>query len=456
MRFPTRSDWAKALTLTTLTCHAQAFRNVIYIDEWHPNITMSSSSILSVTSSITHVIMSFVDPMSFTTKDTLPTPPLMPVDQIRSRFSNGTKVGIALGGWGTWSTNFAAVAAEENRTTFASNLAGWMKDEGYDFVDIDWEYPGGNGAQNSSNPEKEITDFPLLLSAIKSELQNQSVGIQNISLSVAATPEGMAAFRAANQTQSIWDNVEFITIMAYDYVNRASNATGHHSDVEGTKLAVQRYLDLGLCPDKINLGFAFYAKYFQINGACDNTMLPTGCPIMQAESANGTDLYTSGVLTFEYSNIERDAVMIGALKETSDGTCGYNNGNFTGRKCTDSHCCSEGGWCGDEPAHCLLNCQTRYGQCHGPDTVASFEKARLFAQYDDQNGGMWYLDQDTNPMLFWTWETTEMMTRKFDEIVNNSTARLGGISAWSLGEDTSSAEHVRAMQNMTRLRVGTD
>ncbi|KAI1437680.1 carbohydrate-binding module family 18 protein [Xylaria sp. CBS 124048] len=448
MHFPTRLTWTKALAFTTLLCNVQAFRNVVYIDEWHPNITTANNN----TADITHVIMAFVDPLNFTTKEHLPTPPLMPVEQVRSHFDNGTKVGIALGGWGRWSTNFALVAAEENRTAFACNLATWMKNEGYDFVDIDWEYPGGNGAETATNPGKEITDFPLMISAIKTELKNQSVGIQNISLSVAGTPTGMSAFQSVNQTRPIWDNVDFINIMAYDYVNRGSNATGHHSDVEGTKLAVSRYIDLGLDPEKINLGFAFYAKYFQVNGTCENFLLPAGCPIIPAQSANGTDLYTSGVLTFEYSNLPNITVDKGALPETTDGTCGYFNGSLTGRKCTQSFCCSEDGWCGDQPAHCLLNCQANYGTCQGPDTVESFAKARTFGEYDTIRGGAWFYDESTTPKLFWTWETPDTMLRKFNEIVNNSTAMLGGIAGWSFGEDTISFEHVKQMQNMTRMR----
>ncbi|KAI2642543.1 carbohydrate-binding module family 18 protein [Xylaria nigripes] len=444
MRPPSLSALANALAFASLASHAQAFRNVLYIDAWHPNVTTSQHN----TADVTHVIMAFVDPLNFTTKDNLPAPPLMPVDGIRKIFNNGTKVGIALGGWGPWSTNFALVAAKENRTGFATNLAGWMKDHDYDFVDIDWEYPGGNGAEKAANPDQEITDFPYLIGEIKDQLKKQAVGSQNISLSVAGTTVGMAAFQSANQTRPIWDNVEFITVMAYDYVNRVSNATGHHTDVEGTKAAVKRYLDLGINPEQINLGFAFYAKYFQVNGTCDSSMLPIGCPIMLAQSENGTDLYTSGVLTYEFNNMNRDAFEIGKLQESPDGTCGWNNGTLTNNKCKEPYCCAESGFCGDTPQHCLPNCQINYGQCHGPDVIASYEKANIFAQVDNTNGGVWYLDETTNPNIFWTWDSPDMMLRKFNQIVNNPNATLGGVSGWSMGEDSASFGHVGLLRDM--------
>ncbi|KAI0905915.1 glycoside hydrolase superfamily [Ustulina deusta] len=406
MHFPRPLAWANVLAFTTLS---HAFRNVMYIDEWHSDIPTN----ISVTTGITHVIMAFVDPMNFSTTDHLPSPPLMSVKDVRSHFDSSTKVGIALGGWGPFSTSFSVVSTEEHRANFSANLAGWMKQQDYDFVDIDWEYPGGNGAQSPPDARADIDNFPLLLEAIKGGLKNEA----GISLAVAGTTVGMNAFKSVEQTKPIWDKIDFITVMAYDYVNRASHMTGHHTDVEESRAAVQRYIDLGLPAEKINLGFAFYAKYFEVDSACNNFTVPDGCSILPAQDANGTDTFTSGVLTFESRNIERQPISA-SLQESPDGTCGYYNGTLTGYKYV----------------------------------IASFKKARENFRYDQQNGGIWYFDETPSPKLFWTWENTDMMARKFDEIVNNLTNKLGGISGWSLGENTAGWGHVQQMQNMTRLR----
>ncbi len=261
----------------------------------------------------------------------------------------------------------------------------------------------------------------------------------------------MNAFKSVEQTKPIWDKIDFITVMAYDYVNRASHMTGHHTDVEESRAAVQRYIDLGLPAEKINLGFAFYAKYFEVDSACNDFTVPDSCSILPAQDANGTDTFTSGVLTFESRNIERQPISA-SLQESPDGTCGYYNGTLTGYKCREPFCCGESGWCGDEVGHCVPNCQVGYGHCDGPDVIASFKKARENFRYDQQNGGIWYFDETSSPKLFWTWENTDMMARKFDEIVDNPTNKLGGISGWSLGENTAGWGHVQQMQNMTRLR----
>ncbi|KAI8952771.1 glycoside hydrolase superfamily [Xylaria longipes] len=258
----------------------------------------------------------------------------------------------------------------------------------------------------------------------------------------------MEAFKSVEQTKSIWNKIDFITVMAYDFVNRASLTTGHHTDLQGSKLAVQRYLDLGLPAEKINLGLAFYAKYFEVDETCNRSMLPSGCSILLAQDNFGADTYTSGVLTFESKNMERPDVL-SPLQESPDGACGYNNGTLTGYRCPGSSCCGESGWCGDEVAHCVPNCQFGYGRCDGPDIIASFKRARENSVYDQRNGGVWYFDETASPKIFWTWETIETITRKFYGIVNSPAHKLGGISSWSLGQNSGGWEYVQQIQKLT-------
>jgi GH18 family chitinase len=78
--------------------------------------------------------VAFVDPFNFTREELFPTPPIMSVSDLRQYFDKDTKVGIAVGGWGAYSTNFGYVSTQANRTTFAQNLASWVSKNGYDFV----------------------------------------------------------------------------------------------------------------------------------------------------------------------------------------------------------------------------------------------------------------------------------------------------------------------------------
>lgn len=84
--------------------------------------------------------------------------------------------------------------------------------------------------------------------------------------------------------------------MTYDLMNRRDNVTNHHSSVEGSKATTETYIQRGMTPGKMNLGFAFYAKFFETASECDS---PTGCPAVLMEGPDGADLGKQGATTFE-------------------------------------------------------------------------------------------------------------------------------------------------------------
>jgi chitinase len=105
--------------------------------------------------------------------------------------------------------------------------------------------------------------------------------------------------------------------MSYDLMNRRDTVTGHHTSVKGATAAIQNYLDIGAPASKINLGFAYYAKYFTTAGSCKTAL---GCPLVAAEDFTGKDTLTSGAWTFETANME--PVNASGLVSSYDGTCG--------------------------------------------------------------------------------------------------------------------------------------
>lgn len=58
----------------------------------------------------------------------------MPLDQVRALFDDGTKVCMAIGGWGDTSGFGVGAATEESRKTYAKNIAATMDNLGYDCV----------------------------------------------------------------------------------------------------------------------------------------------------------------------------------------------------------------------------------------------------------------------------------------------------------------------------------
>src|SRR4051812_17080677 len=78
--------------------------------------------------------------------------PFEPVSTMRSRFDAGTKVLLALGGWGDTDGFSAGALTAKSRLQFAKNVAKTIDRLGFDGVELDWEYPGGNGADYKQKP----------------------------------------------------------------------------------------------------------------------------------------------------------------------------------------------------------------------------------------------------------------------------------------------------------------
>jgi chitinase len=225
----------------------------------------------------------------------------------------------------------------------------------------------------------------------------------------------------------------FSEVMSYDLMNRRDTVTAHHSSISGAAQAVQNYLDIGAPASKINLGFAYYAKYFTTAGDC--TSSPLNCPIVVAEDPiTGKDTLTSGAWTFEKSHMQP---VNGSVPVSNDGTCGAEKGT----KCA-SGCCSQYGNCGTSKEHCSGACQHAFGTgCTDADIAGSWQLAAANGVTDNESGGQYFFDAANK--LFWTWDTTQLMARKFQEIVAKN--KLGGVMAWSLGEDSYDWSHIQAM-----------
>lgn len=219
--------------------------------------------------------------------------------------------------------------------------------------------------------------------------------------------------------------------MSYDLMNRRDTVTAHHTSVKGATEAIENYLAIGAPADKLNLGFAFYAKYFTTAGACQQ---PLGCPIVAAEDpVTGKDTLKSGAWTFERAHMT--PVDTSTLPVSYDGTCGAEKMT----KCA-SGCCSQYGNCGFSPEHCSGACQHAFGTgCTDADVFGSWFNAAKNGVTDEKDGGQYYYDSQNG--LFWTWDTPELIERKFKEIVR--AYGLGGVMSWSLGEDSQDWSHIK-------------
>lgn len=262
--------------------------------------------------------------------------PFEPVESLRERFEPDTKVMFAIGGWGDTKGFGNAIKDEKTIEQYAKNVAAVVQDGGFDGVDIDWEYPGGNGDDYKKVPNSEkkpeIDAFPKFLAAIRKALAKDKL----LSIATPGKKVDMIAY-TKEHGKAISDAVDMVNVMSYDLINRRNEVTKHASSVEDSQACIQRYKDIGMPADKLNLGFAYYAKWFQTKEGADCKKKPLGCELADLETSTGGDTGKSGVLTFEKGTM--GTVNTDDLKESTDGSCGYASKT----KCPDGQCCSQYG-----------------------------------------------------------------------------------------------------------------
>ncbi|CAD6504078.1 BgTH12-05815 [Blumeria graminis f. sp. triticale] len=419
----------KILTSALCVVSIQA-RYVFYYDQYHievPNNTVNAG--------IDHVITAFANSSLFTTSPAGEYVPFLDIPTVRSKFDNGTKVLIAIGGWSDTAGFSIGSATEASRKLFAANIASLLDQFDFDGVDIDWEFPGGNGADYRVNPNSEKTSeietYPLLLAEIRAAIGPHK-------LLTIATPGLLRDFLAytPEKSASIWESVDWVNVMTYDLMNRRDSISKHHTDIKSSLQTIDYYINtLSLDPAKINLGFATYAKWFKLDPSqpCEDGL---GCATVLLENADGSDAEMSGAVSSEAYNYLKPT---SNLTESNDGSCGPTVSKY----CAAGLCCSQYGYCGDSSDYCNACLGSSYGSgCNETSISERFQEAMSNGKTDEIAGGEYYYDRTHH--YFWTWDTPALIARKFKEIVD--ARNLGGVMAWSLGGDSYDYGHILALQ----------
>ncbi|CAL3965724.1 unnamed protein product [Diplocarpon coronariae] len=335
-----------AISLLALVLATDA-RHIMYLTGQHNNVPE-----LALTSEITHVAIAFMQSSTFNQAKVSSWPFFTTVEEVRSKFKKGTSIMVAIGGWGD--TGFTEAArTDDSRKLFAKNVKAMVDYTGADGVDVDWEYPGGNGEDYKRNPnsnkEWEIAAYPLLLAEIRAALGTSKI----ISAAVPGLHRDMLAF--TNLTVPlISQSLDFFNIMTYDLMNRRDVVTKHHTGVQLSLDAINIYLENGLPPEKAHLGFAFYVKWFKTDpGASCSSNLPFCKTTLMEDPETGADLGQAGAFS----------------------------------------------WVDNVPS----------------ELEHSFMKALEYGRYDAVFGGHYYWDELEN--IWWTWDTPDAILKKFPLIV---------------------------------------
>ncbi|MCF2855845.1 glycosyl hydrolase family 18 protein [Pseudoalteromonas sp. SMS1] len=210
------------------------------------------------------------------------------------------KILPSVGGW-TLSDPFHGFTTKANRDTFVASMKQFLKTwKFYDGVDIDWEFPGGDGPNPGLGDP--INDGPAYIALMK-ELR---VMLDELELETGRKYELTSAIGSGYDKiedvdyQVAQQYMDYIFAMTYDFYGGWNNVTGHQTGIycgshlsqgecDGTGLddngeprkgpaytldnAVKALLAQGVNPKKLVVGAAMYGRGWE--GVFDsNTTIP--------------------------------------------------------------------------------------------------------------------------------------------------------------------------------------
>ncbi|MFZ6655143.1 glycoside hydrolase family 18 protein [Undibacterium sp. TJN19] len=222
------------------------------------------------------------------------------------KYNVDLRLQFSIGGWAytnddspTVGRYHTAAATAENRKKLAQSCVHFMREYGFDGLDLDWEYPRAEDAQN----------FVALLKEMRLQLK-QAGKTNQLSIAVAGGAFNMA--RTYLQLPQIAAQVDYVNLMSYDFNGAWEKLTNHNAHLFGEarehmyenplrKLAfkptltqqemeerfpspmvltvdatVQQYLHAGVPASKLVMGLPFYGRaYFQVEAGENHGLYQT-------------------------------------------------------------------------------------------------------------------------------------------------------------------------------------
>ncbi|KAJ3212776.1 hypothetical protein HDU82_006408 [Entophlyctis luteolus] len=217
---------------------------------------------------------------------------------------------LSVGGW-SLSGTFSNVAKSSTAiAAFASNVKTFLDQNGFDGIDLDWEYPGGGGFCTNAVDANDVANYVTLLSALRTALGPD----RHISIAMAASPDRYT-MAGKSYLADYAAQASYFGIMTYD-IYGTWNAYSDYVDPQASvgdpngSNSIQTFWNAwtatGIPMSKMVSGVGFYGNAFSVllntnngvyqvcNSSANAAAYPSGpfssCPPVPGES----DVYSSG------------------------------------------------------------------------------------------------------------------------------------------------------------------
>lgn len=238
------------------------------------------------------------------------------------------KILPSVGGWTLSDPLYDVGTNAAARAVFIDSIIDFIRT--YDFfdgIDIDWEFPGGGGANPALGSAQDGAGFATLMQELRAALDTLETETGRSYELAAAMSGGVEKLSLVD-----WENahpyMDYINLMTYDYYGAWNGVLGHqtglypspNSPIVGFSAheAVQYLLNRGIPSGKIALGAAMYGRGWQnVSGVSGNN------PFSGTGGSGITGGWEAGIM--DYKKIESDYMGGPEATGVNGFTVGWDN-----------------------------------------------------------------------------------------------------------------------------------
>lgn len=247
-----------------------------YVGGYNGNLIETSKIEANRLSHINYAFVDIKDNLAWLHNEKTDTVNFRMLNELKT-INSDLKILISVGGW-TWSKHFSdATLTDELTLNLAKSAVEIVEKHGLDGVDIDWEYPGMVGDNNTFRPV-DGENYTNLFRNLREQLDllGAKTGKQYF---VTTAIGGSREFLQHTNLEAAQKYLDYINLMSYDFDNTYDNISSHHQNLfapanrpylYSTDLTIQNLKKVGVQLSKVVMGLGFYGKGKIVDSADNN------------------------------------------------------------------------------------------------------------------------------------------------------------------------------------------
>ncbi|XP_041978795.1 mucin-5AC [Aricia agestis] len=183
-------------------------------------------------------------------------------------YNKKLKTLLAIGGWNEGSARFSPmVATKSSRKEFVKNTIRFLRQNHFDGLDLDWEYP----AFRDGGKAKDRENYAKLVKELREEFEKESAktGKSRLLLTMAV-PAGIEYIQKGFDVKTLNRYLDWMNLLTYDYHSAFEPAVNHHAPLYPLEEPSEYSVD-----NELNIDYTI--KFYLENGA-DRDKLVVGIP----------------------------------------------------------------------------------------------------------------------------------------------------------------------------------